>query len=509
MTSPRRHIVLATLLLSALGLSACAGSDDPTAADDVSLAIGITVEPSSWDPAQAQEGTQIPYYQAVYDTLLLREPDGSLAPMLATDWSYDESMTVLTLQLRDDVTFTDGTDFDADDVVANLAHFAEAGGPQAPTVDAVVDVSATSATEVVITLAEPDPAFLIYLSNAAGFMASSESLADPSLATDPVGSGPYLLDDAGTTVGSEYRFVKRDDYWGTDLPYTEIRFVVIPDVSARLNALRSGQINTAVLSSAAAGQEAASAGFTQVPNEVDWYGFTFFDRGGALTPALGDVRVRQAVNYAIDRDLLVTSFQLGEGSITSQIWGASSLGYQEELDDYYQHDPERARELLAEAGYADGLELSIPVTTIFDDTMLTAVQQMLDDVGITATYVDVPLADFFSVLRSGDHSMTYMQFFQPSDWQLVNQFIAPTATWNVFGTADPRVEDLVAGIQTGDEQAQEVAAQELNQLIVEEAWFVPFYRVVQQLYVDDVTTVVPQAEQSAPSIYNYAPIAEA
>lgn len=496
----RRNFIAYSVAATVLLVAAPALAQEPSR-----LVIGTTVEPRSFDPAQAQEGTHIPYYQAVYDSLILREPDGSLAPMLASAWEYDEALTKLTLTLQEGVTFSDGTTFDADDVVASFAHFAAANGPQVNTVASVKEVTAVSPTEVLIELNEPDPAFLIYLTNAAGFIASSESLTSDSLITTPVGSGPYVLDAANTTVGSRYHFVKKDDYWGRDLPYGEIDFMVLPDETARLNALRSGQINTAIFGSAASGDEAERAGLTRVPIEVDWHGLTFFDRAGTLNPAIGDVRVRQAINYALDRQLLLESFELSQGTATSQIWGKSSLGYVAELDNAYAYDPDKARALLAEAGFANGLDLTIPVTTIFDDATLVAVQQMLYDVGINAEYQEVPLSDFFGELRSGNQAMTYMWFFQPTDWQLINQFIAPTATWNVFDYADETVAALSERIQNGTDEDRTAAAQELNRYIVDQAWFAPLYRVVKQNFVDDRTTLVPQVEQSAPSIYNYAP----
>lgn len=501
MRTTRLNLLLSLSLIGTILL----GGAPALAEDPAELAIGITVEPRSFDPAQAQEGTVLPYYQAVYDSLLRRMPDGSVVPMLAKDWAYDETRTVLTLHLRDDVTFSDGTTFDADDVVANMAHFAEANGPQVSTVDAVKSVEAAAPDTVVITLEAPDPAFLFYLTNAAGLMTSTESIGTESLVSTPVGSGPYLLDKTETTIGSQYHYVRNENYWGDTLPYDVVDFYVLPDVSARLNALRSGQINTAVLSSASSAQEAASAGFTRVPNEVDWHGLTFFDRDGSVDPALGDVRVRQAVNYAIDRELLLSSFQLDQGSVTDQIWGKASKGYQAELETYYAYDPEKAKALLADAGYADGLELKVAVTTIFDDTMLAALQQMLADVGITVNYQDIPLSDFFAELRSGRQATTYMMFFQPNDWQLINQFLAPDATWNALKSEDATVAELMKTYQYGDDAAQKEAAQALNRYIVEQAWFAPFYRVVQQLFVDDKTIAVPQAEQAAPSIYNYAP----
>lgn len=98
-----------------------------------------------------------------------------------------------------------------------------------------------------------------------------------------------------------------------------------------------------------------------------------------------------------------------------------------------------------------------------------------------------------------------MSYFEPNDWQLVNQFLLPHATWNPFKTEDATVADLSAQIQTGDQDQQAAAAIELNQYIVDQAWFVPSFRPHQLLFTNDKTTAMPQAEQATPSIYNYSP----
>lgn len=498
--------MVAAAAVIAMTLGGCSATSDAAGSDDAPsiLNLGITEEPTSFAPALSGPGT-LPYYQSVYDSLLLREPDGELSPMLATEWVYNDTQTELTLTLRDDVAFADGSALDSSDVKANLDAFAAAGGPESTQLKTLASVDAPDATTVVLTLSEPEPALLIYLSNSAGFIANEESLTGTALTTTPDGSGPYTLDATATTVGSQYTFVRNADYWGTELPYDTIVLKPLSDVSARLNALKSGQINGALLSNVSSGQEAAAAGFTQVPSEVNFHGLLFFDREGTAVPALGDVRVRQAINYAIDRDLLVESVLFGEGTATSQIFGTGAAGYDEELDSYYDFDPEKARELLADAGFADGFDLTMPTVTIFDSTMLTLMAQMLADVGITVTYEDVPIADLFTALRGGTYPSTYMQFAQPQDWVLINQFIAADATWNPFNTADPAVQELIDTYKNGDAEAQAAAAEELNAIIVEEAWFAPFYRVVQQLFVDENTTAVPQVEVAQPSIYNWAP----
>lgn len=501
----RITITFAAVLAVGLGLGAC--SSEPGGQERAErLTIGLITEPSSFDPAQAPEGTRLPLYQAVYDTLLLREPDGTLAPMLAESWTLDDDRTRLTLELRDDVTFIDGTPFDSSVVKSNLERFKTENGPQAIQLAALETVETPDATTAVLVLSEPDPALPIYLSNAAGLMASADALEDPDLDSVPIGSGPYTLVTDETTVGVQYVYTRNEDYWGEDLPYDEIVFSVLPDEQAQFNALMSGQINSTVLFTQAAGEEATEAGFTYWPSETDYQGLVLFDRDGDSLPALGDVRVRQAINFAIDRELLLDTFLLGRGTTTTQIWGPDSLGYVEGLEDVYEYDPEEARRLLAEAGYADGLDVTLPTVPQFDPELMAVIIQMLQEVGINATLEDLPFADFFDQLRGAEHAVSYMAFFQPGDWQLIQQFIAPDAPWNSFHTTEPLVEQLIDEIRVADEADIETLAEELNTFVVEQAWFAPFYRVELQLFTDENTAVEPQVEQASPSIYNYSPV---
>lgn len=192
-----RNSILGTALAAALVLSGCAGDSPNGSGEEANsdglgelLNLGTGSEPISYDPAQAQEGDNFPFFQAVYDTLIHRLPDGSLAPMLATEWEYDETNTELTLTLRDDVVFSDGAEFDADVAKVNLERFQEASGPQGHTLNSVESIDVVDETTIQLNLNEPDPALLIYLSNAAGLMGSPEALDTPGIATVPVGSGP-------------------------------------------------------------------------------------------------------------------------------------------------------------------------------------------------------------------------------------------------------------------------------------------------------------------------------
>lgn len=508
----RRTLAVTAAAITALALAACSGGSSAPGGsgggtDGGTLTIGHIFEVPSYDPATAQEGTQMAYWQAVYDTLLFRAPSGEIEPMLATEWEYNDDNTALTLKLRDDVTFTDGAKFDAEAVKANIEHFQTAGGSQSATMIAVESVDVVDDTTVTLNLNAPEPALLIYLTNAGGMMGSPAALGTDDIKTKPVGSGPYTLDNAATVIGTEYTYVKKDDYWNPDLQhYDKIIFKVLPDATARYNALVSGQIDVAPLDAktATSAEEKGMIGHNQ---QLDWRGLILFDRGGTIVPALGDVRVRQAINMAIDKEGILASIEQGRGSITSQVFAESSTAYIKDLKDPYPFDPEKAKQLLVDAGYADGFAMEMPTAAAVSDPALNAViADNLAAVGITVNWVDVPVTEFLQELMSGKYPATWMSLFRPSTWVTVQQTIAPPALWNASHYEDPKVDALIHDIQFATDAAEETAkAQELNQYVIDQAWFAPWYAPDWLLYANDKVAVELQAEQAMPSIYGYQP----
>jgi peptide/nickel transport system substrate-binding protein len=469
------------------------------------LKIGQLGDVPSWDPSQAHVGHQLVPYQLVYDTLILREPDGELSPMLATEWSYNDDRTVLTLELRDDVTFSDGEAFDAEAVKANLEHFKAGNGRQAVQLTQFESATVVDDDTVEINLAEPDPAMEYYFSQAAGLMASPAAIEAGTLETDPVGSGPYLYDKANSVRDAQSLFTAKEDYWNPELQkFDEVELRILTDTSARANAVISGQVDWATLEAKTADQ-AEGAGLEIIPDyQVDWTGMTFLDRDGVINPALADERVRQAMNYAIDRDTLLEQLQLGRGTATSQVFGPDSGAFVDDLEEYYTYDPEKAKELLEEAGYEDGFELQLPSHPGFA-TQVTAIAQQLSEVGITVTETSVPAASYVADVVQKKFEAFNFNLFQGEAWVAINQIISPTATFNPFGTTDAELEELIAVVQQGGEGSAE-AAEDVNRYVTENAWFLPLYRIDQiSVFNPEKITVVAQTQSAMPSIYNFSP----
>lgn len=497
---------------ASISLTACGGGSGDSAAGgsgasgSAELTLGVLQEPASWDPAQAHVGHQLQPYQAVYDSLILRGPDGTLSPMLATEWGYtDDTNLVFEMTLRDDVTFSDGTPFDAAAVKANLEHFAKDNGKQAAQVGAVDSVEVLEPTKVRVTLKEQDPAFEYYLSQAAGLMGSPKELGKDNMDSTPVGTGPYVMNTGQSVVGSQYVFTAREGYWNPDLQkFGSVTMKLLADATSRVNALQSGEVDATLLDAATSGQ-AESAGKAKLQYPVDWTGLLLFDRDGKISKELADVKVRQAINYAFNREALLQALAGGFGQTTSQVFGPDSGAFVDDLENRYPYDPEKAKALLAEAGYADGFQIEMPVVGGASETIMTAASQQLADIGIKVKLSSVPLADYQGELGAGKFPAAWFSLFQGVPWVSINQMITPDALYNPFKTTNPEIEGLISAVRDGGAQSDE-NAKKVNEYVTENAWFAPWYRPDQLYFYDQSKVqVVPQIQMAVPAIYNYSP----
>jgi peptide/nickel transport system substrate-binding protein len=219
-------------------------------------------------------------------------------------------------------------------------------------------------------------------------MAGPRAIGTDALRTTPVGTGPYTLDAKATTRTVQYTYVKNPKYWNAAAyPYDKIVLKPILDGTARLNAIRSGQVDggtgdaTTIPTAKGAGLkvlQSAGPGFQ---------GLFIFDRAGKIVPQLADVRVRQAINYAIDPRAILSTLADGKGTLTRQVFNPRSNGWDPSLNSAYAYDPAKARALLASAGAANGFALSMPVPVY--PNLQPLLTQQLAAVGIKVNWVNV------------------------------------------------------------------------------------------------------------------------
>jgi peptide/nickel transport system substrate-binding protein len=500
----------AIVLSASLALTACGGGNAGArtgstagAKTITALTLGTLRDLTSWDPAQAHVGHALQPYQAAYDSLILREPDGKLSPMLATAWKYNDTNTKLTVDLRTDVTFSDGAKFDATAAKANLDHFKKANGPQMAQLSSVSDVAVVDADTIDINLSAAEPALEFFLSQAAGLMGSPAALGTDAIKTVPVGSGPYVMDKAASVKDSQTVFTAREGYWNKDLQkYKKLTLKVLLDPTARTNALVSGQIDATLLDPKN-GKQAEGAKMKLEANQVDWAGLLLLDRDGTKNAALGNVKVRQAINYAFDRKTILDQVMLGQGTPTSQPFGKDSGAWTEELENYYTYDPAKAKELLKESGFEGKVTIDVP-TLPGAETLISVLKQQLADVGITLNPGAAITNTFTADVAAQKYNAMYFNLFQGEPTVAIDQIVSTKALYNPFKTTSPELEAKIAAVRTGGADAGKLA-QEVNKYVVEQAWFAPLFRVNQMYYHNDKVNVTPQAQQAVPSIYNYSP----
>jgi peptide/nickel transport system substrate-binding protein len=498
----KRMIAAAAALAMSLGV--LSGGQMASAANQTTLTIGSLIEPSSWSPAKADLGHAAPYYQAVYDNLITRKPDGTYAPNLATKWSFQNFNSTLIMQLRKDVKFSDGTAFDATVAKANLDAFINGTGPYASSL-AGTSVSVVDKYTIQINISGVNPDILYYLATTDSYMASPNAIGSSSINTKPVGSGPYLY-DSSSVPGSQIVFTANPNYWDKKkIKFQRIVFKTMADVTARLNALLSGQIDATLLD-AKTGATAQGRGMTEYSNNVDWLGLLMMDRDGALDKDLADVRVRQAIGYSIDRAALLKAVQGGYGTVTEQPFGKISGANDPALDSYYTVDNAKAKSLLAAAGHPNGFTLNLPAWP--DPTMRALLSDQLSKSGITINWVSVPAADYRNQLKQKKWAAGIFQLglAAQTPWVTINFVAAPQASWNVFNSTDPVIAGALKSINK-DRSPKNVIAQSkvINKFLVTNAWYLPFYQLPQLFYTDSHVKTVNQPANAVPYIYNYAP----
>lgn len=474
-------LATALALTAAFVLAGCAGaggqsSDGPNQPADKNLRIAVTSAPRSLDPAQLDAGQQAYVWASIYDTLLYADNDGKLQPNAAESWEYSEDGRTLTLKLRPGMKFSTGDPVTAKAVKATLDRNKTTPGQQQDKMVAVEAIEVPDDLTVRINFSRPDAAFLYNMAMDAGVIADPVTLTTERTATDPVGSGPYVLDKDKTVQGSTYVLSRREDYWNAAAyPFKTVTVRVLADQTAALNALRSGELDVSGVPANQLETFKAAGKFNVTYNPVNSIGLiNLADRDGTVLEPLGDVRVRQAINFAFDRQGFVEKLLHGAGTASVQQFNLKGAAYDPKLDEKYPYDVKRAKELLSEAGYPNGFEVSLPSTPL-SQNYEPSITQALGDIGIKVNWDPVPPQNSTAAVVSGKYPM---YFFITS--ASVAQREVPRqlggATMNPFKWSTPELDELVRKANDElDQEKQAEAYKEINRYVVENALFAPLF----------------------------------
>lgn len=481
----RRMLLSALALVTALTMTGCssAAAPEPGASssgsaaapvEEKDLSIAAVSAPNSLDPAQLVDGQQMFVWSSILDTLLRKDPDtGKIIPGAAESWTYNADGTELTLTLRDGMTFSTGDPVTADAVAKTILRSKATPGNVQSRLSAVADVTAPDESTVVVTFSTFDPQFLDNLSSGVGAIGDPATMDTPRTATDPVGSGPFTLDTTKTVPGSSYVLTKRDDYWdAANVPFRTLTVKVIQDPTASFNGLQSGELNAATIQAQMVGQFNADQ-WHITTNEATAIGYlNILDRAGEKWPALGNKDVRQAINMAIDREGILTGLYSGVGKLTEQVVSPYGAIYDESLNKTYAYDIDKAKKLVADAGFA-GESFQIP-STFLTTTIEPVLTQAFSDIGLTLEWVTVPPQQAQGAARSGDYGLYYQIVGFNSDTADLATIFGKEGTANPRGFTDAKLDELFGVIDsTVDFDDALPAYKELNEYVVDQALVVP------------------------------------
>jgi len=359
------------------------------------LKVALHANPSSLDPVTGASGSDHMYLYCFYDTLTEWDPDTlTVRPGLARRHNFTDPKT-LVLDLQEGVTFHDGTVLDAEAVKFNLDRTrGESISNQRADLVTVDSVEVTGPLQVTLHLKEPDSALPLILSDRVGMMVSPTAIRASEggrLDRTPVGSGPWKL--ISWTDGERVLAEKHPGYWQADKPgMEEIEILIMPDAATRLRSLQSGQTHIACQITEILQPIANRSPKLEVRARPTIWCYTLFLN--ASKGPLADVRVRQALNYAIDRESFIRAAMAGQGEAANMMLPKAHWAYAPEAEGRTTYDPDRAKALLAEAGYADGLTLDFRG---FPDQAYVQRQEVvlnqLGKVGIRGRFTNAPIPE--------------------------------------------------------------------------------------------------------------------
>ncbi|MDJ1113006.1 ABC transporter substrate-binding protein [Microbacterium dauci] len=447
----RRTALAATslLLAGALAFTGCTaetpdddattGTPDPAA----SVAIRLVLEPGNLDVRETAGAAldQI-LIDNVYQGLVARTADQEIVPALASDYEVSDDRLTYTFTLREGVTFHGGEELTPEDVVWSLTQVRDTPEYRDSARLAHVTDIAADGDEITLTLDEPDSTLLWTLTGRAGLILKKGDKTDRQTAAN--GTGPFTLAD--WKQGDSITFARNDEYWGEPAGVAEVVFSYVGDNQAALSGAAAGDFD--VLTGFDANlreQVEANGDFELVLGESTDKGTLAFN---STEGPLADVRVRQAIRQAIDKEAIVTA--LGSGSTQYGPIPSLDPGY-EDLSELAPFDPEAATALLAEAG-AEDLDLTLTIPSAYGTTVAQILVSNLRDVGVTLHVDPVEFPAWINdVYVNRDYELSFVLHTEARDFE-------NWANPDYYFTYDnPEVQELYAESVAATDDAEAAA----------------------------------------------------
>lgn len=454
-----KHILITAVMVSASITSASAETIRWARAGDA-----ITM-----DPHAQNEGPTHTLNHQIYDSLVQRDMSGAMIPSLATEWAaLSENPNVWRFKLRQNVTFHNGAAFDSEDVVFSINRAMADGSEMKELLSSVQDVRAVDAYTVDIETKGANPLLVNNLTNMF-MMDKSWSEANDVMTPHDVAKGETNFATMNTNGTGAFMLVSRavdektvlkanPNYWGKDIypnQVTEIIYTPIQSSATRVAALLSGDVDLIQdVPVQDLGRVESSSGLklaTAAQNRVIFFGVN------TTKGPTADLRVRQAMNIAINRDAIKQVVMRGQSDPTGVIMPPFVNGWTEKLNEYPKYDLDVAKALMKEAGYGDGVSIVLNCPNdryVNDEAICQAAVGMMAQIGIKVTLDAKPKAQHFPIAKGGESDFYMLGWGVPTfDSHYIFNFLVHTQTenrgsWNPTGFSNADVDAMIVSLES-------------------------------------------------------------
>ena len=370
----KKILALATALAMSLGAAALAQVKD-------TLSVDLPGQPATLDPHIQWDTDSYHVYRNIFDNLITRDPSGKIVPQVASAWTY-RTPTEIEFTIRTDIKFHDGSALMPEDVVFSVKRITDPAfkSPQLTQFNSIIDARVAGPDKVLLVTEKPYPVLLAQLVKLSIVpKAHVEKVGAEKFNLEPMGSGPYKF--AGWQRGVRVTLEANDAYWRGKPAIRTVTFQNVADEATRIANLKSGRADiTRAISPDQAQALKSEARLKLLPVPTERVGFLFINaQWGPGT----DLRVRRAIAHAIDRKLIVDALYGGFATPVDVVLTPANFGYVSGIPSY-PFDPVRARALVKEAG-AEGAEVVFGTSPAYDQRLVQALQQMLQEVGLKVT----------------------------------------------------------------------------------------------------------------------------
>lgn len=449
------------------------------------VVIGLSSDPQSWDPIDTFLLDWSTVATSVFEGLVERTLDLELVPGLAESWEYEDDKT-LVFKLREGVEFHNGEPFNAEAVKFTFDRLlGEEGqkGPQYSNYTSIDSVEVNDEYTVTMKLKSADPVLLTKLAGYGAVIVPPtyvQENSDDVFNNNPVGTGPFKMVEYKRD--QEIVLEKNESYWKDGLPKLDkVTFKIIPEASTRLAELQTGNIDIMKRVEVAQAETVKDSSFLELKEVGTPTVFSLrFDTAKA---PLDDVKVRQAINYAIDKETIISEILGGYGKPISTFQSDLSFGNNPDLKPY-PYDPQKAKDLLEEAGVEEGttMDVFIPGNDGNFKEIVQAVAFYLEEVGLQLNINSVDNTTLISdLIPKGEAGHMYRQGW--GGWTLDYDNTAylmyhEGEQWNP-SFKNEKVEELLAAQRaTVDQDERQAIFMELTELLYELAPEVNLYQSV-------------------------------